>query len=105
MRWLDSKRMFAALRDAGLLPEHDSVQRVVIDIRVGDAVVVHVQRVADERLLSVVPTLDGMEISRERRHSPHASYPRFCEVCGRMILNSYGPTASGTDPCPGRVDL
>lgn len=102
MRYLDSKRMFAALRDAGLVSEHDRAQRVVIDIQVGSMVVMHVQSVADDRLLSVVSTLDGIEISRGRRHSP-AEDPRFCDVCGRMIANSNGP--SGEDPCPGRTHL
>jgi hypothetical protein len=53
-----------ALVAAGVFHEDegDKVRRVVIDANVGDAVVVYVERWADERLLSVATTLEGIQV-------------------------------------------
>lgn len=53
-----------ALHAAGILPDHRRVARVVIDARPGHALVMHVQYLADERILDVVPGLDGVQIRR-----------------------------------------
>lgn len=53
----------AALRAAGVIPEADSVRRIVIDVRDAmEPVIIHIERHADERLLDVVRGLDGVEV-------------------------------------------
>lgn len=61
-RRITSNELWRALVDAGVLQEDDSVTRIVIDAQVGSIVTLYVERWADERLLQVVPTLDGIEI-------------------------------------------
>lgn len=67
MSMIKSERMIDALRAAGLVTEDgkDLVTRVVIDLRVGHAPVIHIQRLCDERLLRLVPGFNGVEITRE----------------------------------------
>jgi hypothetical protein len=65
-----SQEMFDALKQAGIIRDGDYVRRVVIDINVDSAVIVHVERYGDERLLNVVQMLDGVEIRREQEHQP-----------------------------------
>jgi len=57
-----SQELFDALKQAGIIRDGDWVRRVVIDIHVERAVVVHVERYGDERLLDVVQMLGGVEI-------------------------------------------
>jgi hypothetical protein len=57
-----SQKVFDALTEAGIIRENDYVRRVIIDINVTDAVVIHVERYGDERLLDLVRTLDGAEV-------------------------------------------
>lgn len=45
--------MLAALTEAGIIRAGDYVRRVIIDVEVDEAVVVHVQRYGDERLLRI----------------------------------------------------
>jgi len=54
-----------ALVAAGVLPSGEKIVRVVIDARPDSALVMHVQYLADQRILDVVPTLDGVEIRRD----------------------------------------
>ncbi len=42
-----------------------TTHRIVIDIQGGKPVVVHVELYGDDKLLSVVRTLDGVEIERK----------------------------------------
>jgi hypothetical protein len=51
-----------ALIAAGIITADEGVRRVVIDAQVGYAVVVYIERLGDERLLSVAQTLEGVEI-------------------------------------------
>lgn len=51
-----------ALIEAGIISAGDKVRRIVIDAQAGCAVTMHVERFADERLLSVAMTLDGVEV-------------------------------------------
>jgi len=62
MRPLTAKKFFEALKAAGVVSEEDLIRRIVIDIQAGHVVVMHVERFCDERLLDVIPTLDGIEI-------------------------------------------
>jgi hypothetical protein len=57
-----SQKIYDALAEAGIIRENDYVRRVIIDIDVSAAVVIHVERYGDERLLDVIRTLDGAEI-------------------------------------------
>lgn len=50
-----------------------SVLRVVIDIRPGPAVIVHVERVADEQLIDVIRTLDGVQVGEIPREAARCS--------------------------------
>jgi len=65
-----SQKVLDALKEAGIVRDGDYVRRVVIDISAGCAVVVHVERYGDERLLDLVRTLDGTEIRREQERQP-----------------------------------
>ena len=56
------QRIYGALTEAGIIRENDYVRRVIIDINVTHAVVIHIERYGDERLLDVVRTLDGAVI-------------------------------------------
>ncbi len=58
-----SDPLVQALRDAGIAD--DNTRRVVIDIQVGCLPLVHIERYGDDRLLSVVRGLSGVEIKRE----------------------------------------
>ena len=59
------RKFLQALLDAGIIQHGDYVRRVVIDASVNDALVVHVERWGDERLLGVARTLAGVEVARE----------------------------------------
>lgn len=56
------QRIWDMLRAAGIVREGDYVRRVIIDINVTDAVVVHIERYGDERLLELFRGLGGAEI-------------------------------------------
>jgi hypothetical protein len=62
-----AKHLHNALVEAGVLQRDELVTRVVIDAQHDNWVKVYVERVADTRLLTVVPTLDGVEISSAPR--------------------------------------
>jgi hypothetical protein len=55
---------FAALHDAGIIPNLDQARRVVIDIGVNQFPIVHVEYIGDDKLLRLIRTLGGIEISR-----------------------------------------
>lgn len=57
-----SQLVLDALKEAGIVRDGDNVRRVIIDIQADCAVIVHVERIGDERLLNVVRTLEGIEI-------------------------------------------
>jgi len=62
-----SDKLLDALKAAGLVADdgNDHITRVVIDLQTGCAPVIHTQRWGDERLLKLIPGLDGIEITRE----------------------------------------
>ena len=64
-RPITTRPLFAALEEAGIVRKEDRVNRVVIDIKVNEVPVIHIQRYGDSRLLDVVPTLTGVEIRRD----------------------------------------
>ena len=54
--------LHAALVEAGVVRDGESIRRIVIDAQAGHVVVMHVERFGDMRLLDVVRTLGGIEI-------------------------------------------
>jgi hypothetical protein len=61
-RVITSANFHKALVAAGVVREDESLYRVVIDAKAGDIVRMYIERNGDERLLDVVPTLDGIRI-------------------------------------------
>ena len=59
--------LFDALKEAGIIHDDDYVRRVVIDVCVGRAVVVHVERYGDERLIRLVSGMAGVEVHCDSR--------------------------------------
>lgn len=66
MHWR-SQDLFNALKEAGIIHDDDYVRRVVIDVCVGRAVVVHVERYGDDRLLRVISGMTGVDVHCEPR--------------------------------------
>jgi len=62
VRPLTAEKFFEALKAAGVVREEDLIRRIVIDIQAPVMVVMYIERFGDERLLDVIPTLDGIEI-------------------------------------------
>jgi hypothetical protein len=61
-RRLTSLAFGEALVAAGIVQDLHLIRRIVIDVKAGDVVVMHVERFGDTRLLDVVRGLDGIEI-------------------------------------------
>jgi hypothetical protein len=64
---ITARGLHQALIDAGIIRRGEHVRRIVIDAEVDKAVTMHVERWADERLLDVVPILDGVQIREVNR--------------------------------------
>jgi hypothetical protein len=62
MSAVSAERFHEALVAAGVVRRGDRIRRVVIGAQMGHALVMHVERIGDSRLLDVVPTLDGVQI-------------------------------------------
>lgn len=67
---ITAKRFHDALVSAGVIRANEYYRRIVIDAQQGEAVVIYAERYADERLLDVVLTLEGVEI---RSQQPQAA--------------------------------
>lgn len=65
-RLITASQFAEALIAAGVIESGDLVHRVVIDAKAGQAVKIYVERMGDERLLGVVFTLDGIEVTTGR---------------------------------------
>lgn len=63
MSQITADQFFAALLAADVVREGEKIRRVVIDAEAGHALVMYVERFGDDRLLKVVPTLEGIEIA------------------------------------------
>lgn len=68
-RLIRSEQFHDALVAAGVIRAGERIRRIVIDAKVGEVPVIHVERYGDERLLEVVRGLDGVEV-RESRAVP-----------------------------------
>jgi hypothetical protein len=69
-RRIHTNQFHQALIDAGVIRADESYRRIVIDAQAGEAVKIYAERFADERLLDVVMTLEGIEIRGEQEHQP-----------------------------------
>lgn len=54
MAFIVGDKVLQALYDAGLLDDYKAVRRLVIDLEVGGAAMMYVEKYADESLLDVV---------------------------------------------------
>lgn len=63
-RIIRSDDLLDVLVASGVLSKEDNATRVVIDLRVGQLPVVHVEKYGDERMLELVRALEGVEIRR-----------------------------------------
>jgi hypothetical protein len=100
------QRIYDALRDAGIIRENGYVRRVIIDINVTNAVVIHVERYGDERLLDVIRTLDGAEIrTGTPAENPAAVMLTAQEILLlRQLLAFNGPVSPAVDaPLDGKL--
>lgn len=69
---ITSDAFFEALIAADVFRSGERIRRVVIDAQAGWALKVYVERLGDDRILSVIPTLDGIEVSEESRDAEAA---------------------------------
>jgi hypothetical protein len=70
-RRITARQFHDALAAAGVIRGNEFYRRIVIDAQTGQAVVIYAERYADERLLDVALTLDGIEV----RHGEPAEGP------------------------------
>jgi hypothetical protein len=59
---IHSRVLHAKLVELGIIRRDDYVRRLIIDAHAEGAVVLHVERFGDERLLELVQGLDGIEV-------------------------------------------
>jgi hypothetical protein len=77
LRAVTGRAVLEALLEAGIIHADDRVRRVVIDLQISGAAIMYVERFGDERLLSLVQTLDGIEIRREDKEmGPHPQHEK-----------------------------
>jgi hypothetical protein len=54
-----ASRVLQALADAGIVDEKDHIRRVIIDLEIGKAAQLYVERYGDDRLLAIAMGLRG----------------------------------------------
>ncbi len=62
MSMISSDKFMKALIAADVFRDGESVRRVIIDAQAGHAIVIHVERFGDDRVLNIAPVLTGVEI-------------------------------------------
>lgn len=67
MSVIHGKKFVDALLESGIITKDERVRRVVIDVNWDGAVVMHVERYGDSRLLEVIPALTGLEIRQTEK--------------------------------------
>ena len=75
-----------ALHAAGIVPDPNTIRRVVIDLQAGQVAVLHLELLADVRILDVVPTLAGVEV-RTSRMRPTAADLAAAEEAVTLTIN------------------
>lgn len=65
MAAITADKIMQAWADAGIVDDIDTIQRFVVDLQCGHIPIIYIQRIGDDRLLSVAVTLEGIEISRD----------------------------------------
>lgn len=68
-----SEYLYRELVKAGVFREDERVVRCIIDLKIGDAVVMHVQRWGDDRLFEVAPLLRDAEVREVGKGADDAS--------------------------------
>jgi hypothetical protein len=89
-RPIHARQFHNALVEAGVIRDGENIRRVVIDAQAQHAVVMYVERWGDDRLLDVVPTLEGIEITSSSHQHEWVSLrtasdpddPQTCTQCG-----------------------
>jgi hypothetical protein len=61
-RILTSAAFHTALVEAGVIRDGELYRRIVIDAKEGCPVMIHAERIGDERLLKIVRTTDGIAV-------------------------------------------
>jgi hypothetical protein len=69
-RRIHTNRFHQALVAAGVIRADEYYRRIVIDAEQGQVVKIYAERFADDRLLDVVMTLDGIQIRGAQEHQP-----------------------------------
>ena len=87
---ITSDKFHAALVAAGVIREGEHIRRIVIDAQAGYAIVMYLERLGDDRLLSVVQTLDGVEIREEHRAEARVPAPELDGRAIKQALDEYG---------------
>ena len=59
---ITAEKFAEALVAAGVVPGDQKIFRIVIEAKTGNLLLVYVEYVGDERILDVIPTLDGIEV-------------------------------------------
>ena len=62
-RMISADAFGKALLAAGVIRDGERIRRLVIDVQVGQPVIIYVERFADERLLDVATSLNGIEVT------------------------------------------
>ncbi len=78
-----AREFLEALQGAGIIRHGDYARRVIIDARLGAAVIVYAERIGDERLLDIVRTMDGAEI---RNGTPARGPQPVLLTAGELLL-------------------
>lgn len=107
-RRLTSHVFHEALVAAGVIRAGENIRRIVIDAKAGDAVVIHLERYGDTRLLDVVRTLDGIEILERQALPVESDRPELVvtvEGDGPAIGNDLLAAVRQHEPTPQWVTL
>ncbi len=93
---ITSKTFWEAFVSAGVVRKDESIQHIVIDAKMNDVVRMYIERAGDTRLLDVVTTLEGIEVTSKPHQHQWISMrtvgdrddPQQCSICGaaRTVL-------------------
>lgn len=93
-----SDHWLSALEAAGIADENTA--RVIIDLQCGHIPKVYIERIADDKLLEVLKTLEGFEVSRSDptpHRKPCLSKPTEAEKYGSFLCHDHACMHDATD--------
>ncbi len=70
LRPIVANRVLDAMADAGIIDRKDHIRRVIIDLEVGKAAQLYVERYGDERLCAIAMGLKGGYVISYVPHTP-----------------------------------